>query len=83
MPESEAPAPAAPATASAGSAAGGNTGAVVTLEQLAAIVAALSGSVSTLTSQVQASQAFQTQIAPTIDDARTAFTQAALNFVMG
>jgi len=60
--ESAAPAP-APTTASAGAATAGNTGTVVTLEQLAAIVAALSGSVSTLTSQVQASQAFQTQIA--------------------
>ena len=44
----------APTTESAGSAAGGATGAVVTLEQLAAIVAALAGSVSTFTNQAQA-----------------------------
>lgn len=37
--------------------------AVTTLEQLAAIVAALAGSVQTLTSQAGATQAFQTQIA--------------------
>lgn len=37
--------------------------AVTTLEQLAAVVAALAGSVQTLTSQAGATQAFQTQIA--------------------
>ena len=42
---------------------GTNTGTVVTLEQLAAIVAALQGTVETLTSQAGATQAFQTQIA--------------------
>lgn len=40
-----------------------NTSTVTTLEQLAAIVAALAGSVQTLTSQAGATQAFQTQIA--------------------
>lgn len=40
-----------------------NTSSVTTLEQLAAIVAALAGSVQTLTSQAGATQAFQTQIA--------------------
>jgi hypothetical protein len=40
-----------------------NASTVTTLEQLAAIVAALQGSVQTLTSQAGATQAFQTQVA--------------------
>jgi len=52
-----------PVTGSQGASEGGNSGTVVTLEQLAAIVAALQGSVETLTSQAGATQAFQTQIA--------------------
>ena len=42
---------------------GTNVSTVTTLEQLAAIVAALAGSVQTLTSQAGATQTFQTQIA--------------------
>jgi len=54
---------ASPAADAAATTAGVNAGAAVTLEQLAAIVAALQGSVETLTSQAGATQAFQTQIA--------------------
>lgn len=45
---------AAPVTDSSGASTGGNTGTVVTLEQLAAIVAGLAGTLATFTSQAQA-----------------------------
>ena len=55
-----------PITGSSGASEGSNTGTVVTLEQLAAAVAALQGTVQTLTSQAGATQALQTQIADSL-----------------
>lgn len=55
---------------STGQSTGGNTGTLINLEQLAAAVAAIAGSVQTLTSQMaassQASQQMQTQIADSL-----------------
>ena len=66
-----------PTTTSTGAAAGGNTGTVVTLEQLAAIEAALAGSVATFTSQAQAQMASLTENINKISQASTSDTDTA------
>lgn len=53
-------------TTTTGDVSGGNTGLVVILEQLAAAVAALQGSVQTLTSQSGATAAMQSQMQDTL-----------------